>query len=505
MNDPHIWWYVTRSSAVLAWVLLTVSVMWGILLSTRVARRIDNPSWLQDLHRYVSGVAIIMVLIHMGSLMLDGYLHLSVTELFVPFASHYRALAVALGVLSVYLMVAIWLSSLIKDRIPRGVWKGIHYASYVVVLLVAFHAGWTGTDVTELWYRVVAGVLIGLTAISLIVRVTVGRPKPVARPATAALPIVEGAVEPHGARRMVVSGRTQVAESITQFDLRAVDGATLPEWQPGDHISLRLPNGLARQYSLCGDPANADVWSIAVKRSPQSAGGSSWLHEQLWLGDEIDVHGPANRFKLVPAHEYLFVAGGIGITPIWSMIQSLPAHRDWQLIFLGSTRADMAFVDDLVRLYPDRVTIWESNERGKRFDLTGLAVRDRAEVYACGPEPMLTDLQRVIAPERLHFERFEGVDQAPPAESKPFEVDCRRSAKIVAVTADQTMLQALESAGIGVLASCREGICGSCEVRVVSGQPDHRDQVLDDETKVKLKVMYPCVSRATSDRLVIDA
>ena len=505
MNDPHIWWYVTRSSAVIAWVLLTVSVIWGILLSTRVARKIDNPSWLQDLHRYLSGVAIIMVAIHMGSLMLDGYLHLSATELFVPFASHYRALAVALGVIAMYLLVAIWLSSLIKDRIPRKAWKGIHYASYAVVLLVAFHAGWSGTDVTELWYRIVAGTLIGLTAVSLILRVAVGRPQPVAKPNSAATPTSGLDAEVLGARRMVVSGRSEVSDSIVRFDLRAVDGQPLPLWQPGDHISLRLPSGVAKQYSLCGDPADADVWSIAVKRSLNPGGGSHWLHEHLWLSDEIDVHGPAHRFNLVPAHEYLFIAGGIGITPIWSMIQSLPAHRDWKLIYLGSRRSDMAFVGELRERYADRVQVWESQVAGRRFDFSDLQIGQRTVVYACGPESLLDDVQQIIPADRLHFERFEAVDQSPPAEATPFTVECKRSGVKVDVSAEQTMLQALEGAGVGVLASCREGICGSCEVRLVTGQPDHRDSVLDEASKERLKVMYPCVSRAASDRLVIDA
>lgn len=504
MNDPHIWWYVTRSSAVLAWVLLTVSVLWGILLATRVARKIDNPSWLQDLHRYLSGIAIVMVAVHMFSLMLDGYLHLSATELFVPFASHYRALAVALGVLAMYLLVAVWLSSLIKDRLPRSVWKGIHYASYAIVLLVAFHAGWSGTDVTELWYRITAGTIIGLTAVSLIVRVVVGRPAPVARVNPAVTPTSTADAEVLGARCMTVSGREQLTDTIVRFDLRSVDGKPLPEWQPGDHISLRLPNGLAKQYSLCGDPADADVWSIAVKKSLSPAGGSHWLHENLWLSDEIDVHGPAHRFNLVPAHEYLFIAGGIGITPIWSMIQSLPAQRHWRLIYLGSSRDEMAFVDELLEHYPDRVTVWESQVSGKRFALDELEMSLRTVVYACGPEGVLDELQRLIPADRLHFERFEAVDQAPSLGAKPFTVACTRSGVTLEVAADQTMLQALESADVGVMASCREGICGTCEVRVRSGQPDHRDTVLDDATKDRLHVMYPCVSRAASDRIEID-
>ena len=129
MNDPHIWWYLTRASALIAWVLMTMSVLWGILLSTRVMRRIDNPAWLQDLHRYLGGLTLLMVALHMVTLMLDGWLKFSITETLVPFATDFKPLAVALGIIAFYILFAVQGTSLIMNKLPRKFWKGLHYSA----------------------------------------------------------------------------------------------------------------------------------------------------------------------------------------------------------------------------------------------------------------------------------------------------------------------------------------------------------------------------------------
>lgn len=509
MNDPQIWWFVTRSSAILAWILLTLSVVWGILLSTRVARRVDSPAWLQDVHRHLSGVALVLVGLHVGSLLLDPFINMSFLDILVPGASRYRPLAVGLGIVAMYLLIAVYLSSLIHDRMPRRAWKGIHYASYAVVLGVAFHAGWSGTDVTELWYRVVAGVLIGLTAFAVVLRLL--SPKQVtvrtaianqSQPNTAVLGSTKG--DSIGGHLMAISGRQMLVDGIVRIDLRAADAQPLPLWQPGDHINLQLPNGLSRQYSLCGDPADLHTWSIAVRRGDRPDGGSSWIHKHATVGVELMVNGPAHTFPLIPAHEYLFIAAGIGITPIRAMIQSLPAHREWKLIYLGRQRSDMAFADELMSQYPGRVDVWESHVRGGHFDFTSLQLAPSVEVYACGPEPILNALQALLPEQRLHIERFIAENQRPRDDARPFTVECRKSDLRFEVSAEHTMLETLESHGLPVLASCREGICGNCEVRVLTGEPEHHDRVLPDETKDELGVMYPCVSRSRSDVLVID-
>lgn len=523
MTDPQIWWYITRASAILAWVLLTLSVLWGVLLSTRVARRIDNPSWLQDLHSYLAGTGLVLVGFHMVSLLFDEYINMGFADLLIPMYTSFEPMPVALGIVAAYLMAAIYVSSLIKDKLPRAVWRFIHVSAYLTVFAVAFHAGLVGTDVGQFWYTILSGTLIGLTALSLIVRVIAGRPGAGRKPrAAAAAPsatktaVAATTTAPNshlasaapaasdGAHPMAVQARTQVARDIVRFDFRRVDGTPLPHWHPGDHISLRLPNGLARQYSLCGDPADADVWSIAVKLAEQSEGGSAWIHNNLKVGDQLSINGPAHKFELIPAHEYFFIAGGIGITPIWSMIQSLPASRTWRLLYMGRDRSQMAFATELVEQYPDRVQIWESDLDGI-FNLAELSLGVRAHVYSCGPAPLLDALERVIPAERLHIERFASADIAPPSGAEGFRVELAKSGRSIEVSAEQTMLQALEASNVPVLASCREGICGSCEVQVLEGTPDHRDEVFDEATKAKMGVMYPCVSRAQSPVLKINA
>ncbi|HLP22595.1 MAG TPA: 2Fe-2S iron-sulfur cluster-binding protein [Microbacteriaceae bacterium] len=510
MNDPHIWWYITRASALLAWVLLAVSVVWGILLSTRVARRIDNPAWLQDLHRFLSGMGIVLLGVHVVSLMLDGFIHFSLVDVLVPFAASYRPIGVALGVTAMYLLVAIWCSSLIRDRLPRRVWKGIHYASYAVVLAVAVHAGLSGSDVGEPWYTALALSIIGALALATIVRVLVGRPanrkarETQSLNARAAIDAPAGSAASHAGFDLVIRGRRRLAKNVIQLELAATDGSPLPIWWPGDHVSLRLPGGLVRQYSLCGDPANRRSWLVAVRRDPKSRGGSAWLCESAALGDVVRATGPVHRFELEPAASYSFIAAGIGITPIQAMIQSLPAQREWRLIYIGRSLDVMPFAAELLQAFPDRVQLWETALEGARPDLARLDL-DSALVYACGPLELLDELATLVPPNRLRTERFVAIDALPRTGDTPFDIECRTSNVTVHVGAEDTALSALERAGVPVLASCREGSCGSCELRVIAGEPDHRDDVLDDDSKAAFGVMYPCVSRARGDRLVVDA
>ncbi len=171
MTDPHLWWYVTRASGLVAWAAMTGSVLWGVLLATRVLRSIDNPAWLQDLHRWLGGTALIMTGLHMLSLMLDSWAHFSLTQVLVPLAAGYRPWPVALGIVAFYLLIAVYGSSLLRPRMPRRFWKALHYGSYASVVLVSFHAGWSGTDVGAWGYRLVAFALLGLTTVAVLVRV----------------------------------------------------------------------------------------------------------------------------------------------------------------------------------------------------------------------------------------------------------------------------------------------------------------------------------------------
>jgi len=504
--DPAIWWYVTRSSAIIAWALMVVSVMWGILLSTRVMKPKDNPGWLLDLHRWMSGLTVVFVGLHMFSLYMDNFAHFSIPDLFIPFHSQYTKVAalgawpIALGVLCFYFLIAVQGTSLMMKKLPRKYWKAIHYSSYALVLLVSFHAGWSGTDVRAWAYRITALTLIFLTTVALIVRILF--PKP----AKTLSATVEGRRANQNVENKVnlsVSRTYEAAAGILGIDFITPMQEVMPAWVPGSHITLHLPNGLKRQYSLCSDPADRSHYSIAVLNSPKSRGGSSWIHENVRPGMILEVSGPHNHFELEPSPEYLFVAGGIGITPMKAMIESLPHRREWRLLYAGRSRTSMAFVNELVGDYGDRVVVHADDEQGGRPDLDALLQDFEGHVYVCGPEPLLNAMIERVPAERLHFERFSAVDR-DSGEAEAFEVTLSRSQKQISVAKDETLLDAINANGGALISSCGEGVCGTCEVRVLKGSPIHLDSVMSDEDKDAISVMYPCISRAVGKELVLD-
>ncbi|MGH3587402.1 MAG: PDR/VanB family oxidoreductase [Pseudonocardia sp.] len=303
----------------------------------------------------------------------------------------------------------------------------------------------------------------------------------------------------HTLRLRVVVARRE-AESITSYEFAHPDGAELPAWEPGAHVDVHLPSGTVRQYSLCGDPAG-DRWRIAVLREPDGRGGSAWVHDSLHPGAEVRVRGPRNHFALVPAPRYLFVAGGIGITPILPMIVAAEAAgAGWELAYGGRSRSSMAFRDELT---DPRVQLHPQDEAGL-LDLDGLLadLPPDALVYCCGPEPLLAAVEERCPPGRLHTERFAPKDRAGPGAG--FEVELARSGLTVSVPPDRSILDVAEEAGVGVLSSCSEGTCGTCETPVLHGEIDHRDSVLTAEEQAVGDCMMICVSRARCPRLVLD-
>jgi ferredoxin-NADP reductase len=302
---------------------------------------------------------------------------------------------------------------------------------------------------------------------------------------------------------------TWLADRVTQVELRDPEGAPLPEWTPGAHLSLHLPNGLVREYSLCGDPADRRVWTVAVLREESSRGGSAWVHERLTAGTLVAVDGPRNTFELHDAPEHLLVAGGIGVTPILAMAREL-AGRDtpWSMLYCGRSRAGMAFLDQLSALAGDRLEVHADDERGGVPDLAaklaGLA--PGAVVHCCGPEPLLRAVEAALpAGVQLRVERFRApAAPAAGASATGFDVVCAGSGARVAVVAEESIVDALGRVGVAVPTSCREGVCGTCETKVLSGEPDHRDFVLDEEEKASTGTMMLCVSRCRSAELVLD-
>jgi ferredoxin-NADP reductase/DMSO/TMAO reductase YedYZ heme-binding membrane subunit len=520
MTDPHVWWYVTRSSAIIAWVLMTLAVLWGILLSTRLLQRVDNPGWLQDLHKYFGGMSLIMVALHMVSLMLDGYVSFSFVEVLVPFGTDFKPLPVALGILAFYMLIAVQGTSLIMNRLPRRLWKIVHYLSYASILLVAVHAGLVGTEVGSWWYQAVAVLLITVSMLAVVVRIVLGnRSSAVAAKAraaqdastgaplvstTVAEPQVALAAAPHDRLHMIVVAATRLADGVIGLRLAARDRSVLPTWAPGSHITLFLPNGLERQYSLCGDPTDRTHFEVAVVRVDDSAlGGSRWIHENLGVGDALDISHPRNNFELEPAREYVFIAGGIGITPIKAMIESLPASRYWKLLYVGRSDTSMAFAAELAAAYPHRVVLHPSSSNSGHLDFAPF-VTESSHIYACGPASLLEAVSSLAPHDRVHIERFIPVIRASAGGSRPISVTCDRNGETLEVAAGVSVLEALEASGRPIIGSCRKGVCGTCEVRVLEGTPEHLDSVMDDEEKDELGVMYPCVSRAAGSTLVLD-
>ncbi|ROP36544.1 PDR/VanB family oxidoreductase [Saccharothrix texasensis] len=299
---------------------------------------------------------------------------------------------------------------------------------------------------------------------------------------------------------VLVQRKEVVADGVVRLTLRHGRGEPLPAWAPGAHVDLVLAPDLVRQYSLCGDPADRSALQVAVLHEPAGRGGSRHVHSVLAEGATVRLRGPRNHFPLVAAERYLFVAGGIGITPIVPMLAAATARgASWRLLYGGRTRSSMAFAGELRDLYGDRVDVRPQDETGL-LDLDAFLVGD-AEVYCCGPEPLLAAVEQ-RSPVRPHVERF--TPKAVDGGRASFEVDLARSGRTLVVPAGESVLDVVERAGIAVLSSCREGTCGTCETGVLEGVPDHRDSVLDAGEQAACDVMMICVSRSHGPRLVLD-
>jgi ferredoxin-NADP reductase len=308
---------------------------------------------------------------------------------------------------------------------------------------------------------------------------------------------------------LVLERKETMAEGVVLLTLQDPSGRPLPEWQPGAHIDLVLRADLVRQYSLCGDPSDRSRYQVAVLREPESRGGSSHVHDALKEGESVRVRGPRNHFPLVKAKNYLFIAGGIGITPILPMIAAVNATRaDWRLVYGGRTRASMAFGETLQRTYGDRVSLRPQDEYGL-LDLPSLLGKPQRKtvVYTCGPEPLLAAVEAGCEKwpsGSLHLERFAPKQDAAAGPRTTFEVELAQTGRTLRIAEDTTILEAVEAAGVSVITSCEEGICGTCETTVLSGEIDHRDSVLDDAERAAGDTMMICVSRAKGNRLVLD-
>ncbi|MFF8999706.1 PDR/VanB family oxidoreductase [Streptomyces achromogenes] len=314
---------------------------------------------------------------------------------------------------------------------------------------------------------------------------------------------------PEAGLDLVVARRTDEADGVVSLDLRRADDAPLPAWTPGAHIDLALAPDLVRQYSLCSSPRDARVWRVAVLREEEGRGGSLHVHDKLSEGDPVRVRGPRNHFPLEDAGKYLFIAGGIGITPIVPMLEQAEQRgRAWELVYGGRTLASMAFRDALVTRYGERVRVRPEDGYGL-LDLDALlgTPRPGTLVYCCGPEPLLRAVEERCADwpaGTLHVERFAPKEPQAPSRDGAFEVVLAQTGVTVAVPPGKSVLEAVEEAGVPVLSSCREGTCGTCETTVLEGTVDHRDSLLTPAEQEAHDAMMICVSRAACPRLVLD-
>lgn len=310
-----------------------------------------------------------------------------------------------------------------------------------------------------------------------------------------------------------ISDKQVLGTDIVELTLAHPDKLELPEWTAGAHIDLFIdtPNGsspLLRQYSVTGSPHDRSAYRIAVLREPAGRGGSAAVHDTLRPGQVVTVRGPRNHFALLPSAKYLFIAGGIGITPIVPMLYEAQARgADWRLLYGGRTIASMAYLP-LLREWNEQVTVWPQDERGLLPLQDQLAIpRTDTLVYCCGPTALIDAVTKHCAawPERsLHVERFAPIAVDHPTAERPFRVVLARSDLTLDIEPGTSILDAVESAGVRVLASCREGTCGTCETSILAGRAKHCDSVLSAEEQEEQDALMICVSRSQTDELVLD-
>jgi phthalate 4,5-dioxygenase reductase subunit len=311
---------------------------------------------------------------------------------------------------------------------------------------------------------------------------------------------------------LMVAGVTPLAAGIRAFELRAADGGELPAFAPGAHVTVRTPSGLLRKYSLCNDSDERDRYVIAVKREPSGRGGSASVADNCRVGDVLPCSAPRNDFALADkARGFLFVAGGIGITPIMSMLRHLAndGTRPFKLYYLTRSGDETAFADDLnAPAFAGNVVFHhDGGDPDRAFDLWPLFERPRpVHAYACGPRPMLQairDMSGHWPMSSIHIESFADAATLAAPEDHPFRVRLARSGMTIDVGAHQSILEALRAHGLDVPSSCESGTCGTCRTTLLEGVADHRDLVLSEAEQAD-NIMI-CVSRARTRELVVDA
>lgn len=515
--DSLVWWYVARASGLLAWALLAASVIGGLLLGTQLARG-RTRRWTQGVHEFLGPLAVVFTVIHLSSVLASDQLRIGVQELIVPFVRPGNPAGQGCGVLAVYLLTALALTSSARAVLSWRWWRRLHLLAFPLFGLASAHTVLAGSDTSSpilQWASLATGlVILFLAALRLFTARPAGRaavapaeprdtelPVPIVPEPRPANPVPASVTE----LRLLIGQTTWEADNVLSLRLNSPDGTPLPRWEPGAHIELALPSGRRRQYSLCGDPSDTHSYRIAILQVPGGRGGSVEVHTDARAGQLISVHGPRNHFSLVPSPAYLFIAGGIGITAVLAMVARVAAAGgEWKLVYAGRRRACMAFLDEIRALGPDRVEVMPADERG-RPDLDAIigAAPAGTAVYCCGPDRMLDAVQERVATRPdlcLHSEPFAGSAASGGA---ALYVELHRTGRIINVPADRSVLQAIRDVTPAVSTGCEQGVCGACRTEVLAGEPDHRDKLLSSAERAA-GAMLICVSRARSERLTLD-
>ena len=307
-----------------------------------------------------------------------------------------------------------------------------------------------------------------------------------------------------------VTRNEPIADGINLIEFRDPADKPLPEFSAGAHITIRVPNGLLRKYSLCNDPAERDRYRVAVKREANGRGGSAELVDRVKAGDELMVAPPVNDFGLPQrAQDFLFIAGGIGITPMMAMIKQVQAQgKRFRLFYCTRSAETTAFVEELSKPeYAGLVTIHhDQGDPSCSLDLKPILAerKNREHLYCCGPRPLMEAVRHFTdhwSSTAVHFEAFSEAETHKP-DDKPFKVRLAKSGKVIEVPVSKTILEVLREAGLEVPSSCETGTCGTCRTKLLAGEADHRDLVLADHER-KDQIMI-CVSRARTDEITID-
>lgn len=300
------------------------------------------------------------------------------------------------------------------------------------------------------------------------------------------------------------------ARDTNLYEFRRPDGQPLPAYEPGSHVDMHLPNGLLRNYSLIVAKPEPGTYTFGIKRDPASRGGSRYIHDELRVGKTLKISAPRNNFPLKEDAEHtILLAGGIGITPIWCMVQRLvELKRPWRLFYSCRSRADMAFLEALEGMAGPQFH-FDDESAGKFLDIAaivGAAPKD-AHLYCCGPAPMLAAFEAATGDwprPQIHIEYFTPKADATKAKKGGFTVELSRSGQEFFVPEGRTILEVLLDEGVDVDYSCELGICGACEQRVIAGTPEHRDSILSEEEQAENKRVMICCAGCKSDRLVLD-